>query len=181
VSGFEFRPLQRCDFALLSQWLATPHVARWWDDDPSLAALEADYGGSIDGTEPCQVFIACCDGAPLGFAQRYLWHAYPDYVAELAPIMAAPAAACSIDYFIGPVAALGRGLGTRMIAAFARKVWHDGTMNASCILVPTHADNRASWRTLERAGFERVAEGELTPDNPADDRRHFIYRIDRPA
>jgi aminoglycoside 6'-N-acetyltransferase len=181
VNGFQFRPLQRNDFALLSRWLAAPHVARWWDDDPSPAALEADYGGCIDGTEPCQAFFACGDGAPLGFVQRYLWHAYPAYVAELAPILAAPAAACSIDYFIGPVAALGRGLGARMISPFAREVWRDGAMNASCILVPTHADNRASWRTLERVGFQRVAEGELTPDNPVDDRRHFIYRLARPV
>jgi aminoglycoside 6'-N-acetyltransferase len=181
VSGFEFRLLQRSDFALLGQWLATPHVARWWDDDPSPAALEADYGGCIDGTEPCQVFIASCGGAPLGLVQRYLWHAYPAYVAELAPIMAAPPAACSIDYLVGPVEALGRGLGTQMIAAFVHEVWRERTMHASCILVPTHADNRASWRTLERAGFARVAEGELTPDNPVDDRRHFIYRQDRPV
>ena len=43
-------------------------------------------------------------------------------------------------------------------------------------LVPVHADNRASWRALERAGFTRVAEGDLEPDNPQDTRDHVVYR-----
>jgi aminoglycoside 6'-N-acetyltransferase len=34
---------------------------------------------------------------------------------------------------------------------------------------------------LERAGFERVAEGELEPDNPIDSRDHYIYRRRRQA
>jgi aminoglycoside 6'-N-acetyltransferase len=49
------------------------------------------------------------------------------------------------------------------------------------VIVPVHADNIASWRTLEKAGLTRVAHGELDPDNPIDDRRHYIYRVDRPA
>ncbi len=71
---FTFTPLRRCDFSLLSEWLSTPHVARWWDDDPSLAAIEADYGGCVDGTETAEVFIAHCDGAEacLGHLARRL-------------------------------------------------------------------------------------------------------------
>ncbi len=179
-SNYAFRPLQRSDFALLSQWLATPHVSRWWDDDPSLQAIEADYGGSVDGTEPSKVFIALRNGAPLGLIQGYLLHAYPQYVAELAPLIVAPDRAYSMDYFIGPVDALGQGLGTSMIEAFVRAVWQDNS-NPCCIFVPTHATNRASWRALERAGFVRVATGDLEPDNPIDSTLHFIYRIERPS
>jgi hypothetical protein len=43
------------------------------------------------------------------------------------------------------------------------------------------AGNGASWRALERAGFHRVAEGELTPDNAADPPDHVVYRLTRPA
>ena len=42
-----------------------------------------------------------------------------------------------------------------------------------------HAENRASWRALESAGFARVAEGELEPDNPADTRAHVVYQLTR--
>ena len=44
-----------------------------------------------------------------------------------------------------------------------------------------HADNIGSWRALEKAGLTRVAHGELDPDNPIDDRRHRVYRVDRPT
>ena len=35
-------------------------------------------------------------------------------------------------------------------------------------------------RAVERAGFRRVAAGELTPDNPIDNRDHYVYQVDRP-
>jgi aminoglycoside 6'-N-acetyltransferase len=43
------------------------------------------------------------------------------------------------------------------------------------------AGNVASWRALEKAGLERVAEGDLTPDNPVDPPLHYVYRADRPS
>ena len=180
MNTFEFEPIQRSHFPLLSEWLRTPHVARWWHDDPSLAAIEADYGANVDGTEPSEVFIARCDGIPLGLVQRYRLHDYPQYLAELAPIISTPASARSIDYLVGPVEALGKGLGTAMIQAFVRTVWCD---HAACshIIVPVNVANRASCRVLERAGFVCVATGDLTPDNPVDDTWHFIYGLQRDA
>ena len=47
------------------------------------------------------------------------------------------------------------------------------------MIVPVHAGNRASWRALERAGFTRVAAGELRPDNPRDSRDHYVYGLNR--
>ncbi|MDM0117336.1 GNAT family N-acetyltransferase [Variovorax sp. J22R133] len=174
-----FRPLARSDFALLGLWLRQPHVARWWADDPSPAALERDYGACIDGTEPAAVFIATADNAPLGFIQRYRLAAYPHYVSELASVIEIPEYASSIDYFIGPPGQLHRGLGTAMLGAFASATWR-ADPGTSCILVPTHAHNAASNRALERAGFRAVATGELEPDHPADTREHVIYRLDAP-
>jgi RimJ/RimL family protein N-acetyltransferase len=51
--------------------------------------------------------------------------------------------------------------------------------DAHDVVVPVHADNRASWRALEKAGFTRVAEGDLEPDDPADTRDHVVYRRHR--
>jgi len=177
---FHFVPIRRSDFALLSQWLATAHVARWWDDDPALDAIESDYGGCVDGTEPCEVFIAQWDGRPIGLIQRYRFGAYPQYAMEMAHIMDVAPECTSIDYLVGPPDALGKGWGSAMIAAMAARIWEDdpGTPR---IIVPVQADNQASWRALERAGFVRVAEGELAPDNPADRPAHFIYSLGRPT
>lgn len=171
----EFTPLRRSDFPLLSDWLATPHVARWWDDDPSPDAIENDYGGCVEGTEPAEVFIVRCDGAAVGLIQRYRIGAYPQYLGEIAAVVDIPADAASIDYLVGPPDALGKGLGTAMIAAFVARTWQDYPATPS-IVVPVHADNRASWRALERAGFVRIAEGALAPDNPIDSRAHYIYQ-----
>jgi aminoglycoside 6'-N-acetyltransferase len=163
---------------MLSAWLSTPHVRRWWDDDPSIEAIEKDYGGCVDGTEPAEVFIARFGVAPVGLMQRYRFGAYPQYMAELAHLVDVPAEATSIDYLIGPEYALGRGLGTAMIAQFVQRIWRDDPSTPS-IVVPVQADNRASWRSLERAGFTRVAQGDLAPDNPVDRPLHFIYRTTR--
>lgn len=179
MSEFDFRRLARNDFSLLSRWLTQPHVARWWDDDPSLDAIEADYGGCIDGTEPAEVFIALREGEPVGFVQRYRLDSYPQYLDELAPVLSVAASALSIDYLIGPPEALGRGWGAAMIVAFAHQLWRD-CPDASALIVPVHAGNIASWRALERAGFARAASGLLQPDNPADSKDHYIYRLDRP-
>lgn len=180
---FEFRPLQRADFPLLSGWLQTPHVYRWWNDDPSLAAIEADYGGCVDGTEPAEVFIVWHAGAALGLIQRYRFGAYPAYMDELAPVLQATmqvhASDTGIDYLIGPPASLGKGLGSALIAAFSARVFSDDPATPS-IVVPVQADNHASQRALERAGYVRIAEGELAPDNPADRPAHVIYRLANP-
>ena len=75
---------------------------------------------------------------------------------------------------------LGRGLGAEMIRAFINRLWRDDR-SALCVIVPLNALNAASVRALERAGFARVASGDLSPDNPIDDPAHFIYRLDRPG
>jgi aminoglycoside 6'-N-acetyltransferase len=163
---------------MLRHWLHTPHVARWWADDSSDEGLEEMYGGCIDGMEPAEVFIAERGGRPIGLAQRFRIDAYPTYRDEVAALTGIPAATSSIDYLIGPEDAIGRGWGTELIRAFTARLWRDDPGTTS-IIVPVHAENIASWRVLERAGFRRVAAGDLTPDNPADSSRHFVYRLDR--
>jgi aminoglycoside 6'-N-acetyltransferase len=168
------------DFPLLARWLAEPHVARWWHHETSAAAVERDFGPSARREEPNEDLLAFLDGVPLGLLQRSFLHDYPEYLDELAPLTAVPPRAMTIDYLIGDAAAVGRGLGTRMIRSALEELWA-GHEDAECVIVAVHADNTASWRVLEKAGLVRVAEGEIDPDNPIDDRRHFVYRRDRPT
>ena len=92
----------------------------------------------------------------------------------------APPATVSLDYFVADPSMRGQGLGPRMIAALVADVW-TAYPGAPAVIVPVAAANRTSWRALERAGFRRVAEGQMTPDNPIDPPDHVIYRIDRPS
>ncbi len=175
-----FRLLRRHDFPLLRSWLAEPHVARWWNHDVSPAAVERDFGPSIDGSDPAEVFVVQAGGRDVGLIQRYMFSDNPGYIDELAPLLAVPAEALSIDYFIGERSASRRGLGTAMIRAAVAGTWRDHSQ-APAIVVPVNAGNVASWRMLERAGFRRIASGPLTPDNPIDGPAHFVYRIERPS
>jgi aminoglycoside 6'-N-acetyltransferase len=172
-----FRPLSRRDFPLLRAWLAEPHVARWWNHDASAAAVERDFGPSIDGADAAEILIARAQGREVGLLQRCRFADNPEYLEELAPLLAVPGAALSIDYFIGDPAALRRGIGTSMIRAAVAAIRRDHPA-APAIVVPVSAANVASWRVLERAGFRRVASGPLRPDNPVDGPAHFVYTID---
>ena len=67
----DFRGLARSDFPLVASWLAEPLVARWWNHEHSMEALEREFGGCIDGREPTDVFIASLGSQPFGLIQRY--------------------------------------------------------------------------------------------------------------
>ena len=172
---FSFVPLQRSDYPLLSEWLRQPHVAAWWADDPDLAALELQYGDCIDGKEACHGFLACYDQEPIGLVQYFLLAAYPEYAAEIAEHVVIPQGSASMDYMIGVPKLVNRGLGTRMLDAFVKKIFaeaSDASPEVTHILVPTHLDNKASWGVLEKIGFERMVVCKMEPDNPEHSKEH---------
>ncbi len=173
-------PLSKSEFELLGRWLSEPVVARWWNHETSACAVERDFGPAVDGLEPTSVLIAEIDATPFGLIQHYPIAADPDYLAELTTVCQLPGGAVCIDYLIGVAALRGRGLGAAMIAAGLEVIWAERT-DASVVIVAVHAENLASWRALERAGFTRVAAGELRPDDPRDSRDHYVYGLNRPA
>jgi len=174
-----WRRLTEDDFPLLISWLEQPHVARWWNHETSIEAVRRDFGPATRGEEPSEEFLAHLDGTPIGLMQRCRLADYPEYLEEVATLIEVPPGAMTIDYLIGEPQLVGRGLGPQLIRSAVQAIW-DEHAGAPCVLVPVSAANRASWRALEKAGLLRVAEGELEPDNPIDDRAHYLYRIDRP-
>ncbi|MGH8951131.1 MAG: GNAT family N-acetyltransferase [Acidimicrobiia bacterium] len=179
MGAVTFRRLTRADFPMLAEWLAEPHVARWWNHEFTPEAIERDFGSTVDGEEPGEDHVVLIDGRPIGLIQYSRYADYPEYEEELAAVLPVPDDAVSIDYLIGDPALTGRGVGTTMIAAFASHIWQTNP-DATCIIVPVSSANAASWRALQRAGFRTVARGDLEPDNPIDDRSHEILQLDRP-
>lgn len=171
------------DFPLLATWLSHPHVHRWWFHEFTTEAVARDFGPSARGEEPNEALLVLLAGAggprPVGLVQRCFWHDYPEYVREIAPILTVPRDAATIDYLIGEAADTGHGLGPAIIRTVLADTWATRP-RAGCVIVPVALGNRPSWRALEKAGFTRVATGELEPDNPADPPDHVVYRIDRP-
>jgi aminoglycoside 6'-N-acetyltransferase len=174
----ELRPLRRADLPLLCRWLAEPLVARWWHDDATPEAVEAQYGPSVDGVDPTAVYLGMHDGQPFGLVQVYAFADEPEFLAELSAVCPVPPGALSIDYLIGEPSARGRGLGAALIAAAVARGFADHPQ-AEDVLVPVARGNEASWRALRRAGATWYAEGRLTPDNPIDPRDHVVHRFVR--
>ena len=164
-----FRPLGRADLARLSQWLAAPHVAAWWREDPELEAVEARYGPCIDGTDPTELFVVELDGRPVGMAQRYLVADYPSWSDALRLGDAA-----GIDYLIGVEELTGMGLGGRIISEFTDLTF-DRYRNVAQIAVAVQQANRASWRALEKAGYIRVFAGTIESTDPSNDGPSYVY------
>ena len=176
--SYSFRRLTRAEFPLLAGWLANPHVARWWNHETSPEAVERDFGTSADGGEPSEDLLVLRDDLPVGLIQRCKLRDYPEYLTEFETLTEVPAEAATIDYLIGEAGLTGQGIGTAMIAAIVEDTW-SAYPDTTAIMVAVVAGNRPSWRALERAGFRRVAEGPMEPDNPIDDPLHYLYRVDR--
>ena len=164
---------------MLAEWLREPQVARWWNHETTLEAVERDFGASTRGEEPGEDLLVLLDGAnrpaaALGDLRL------PRGSHGIPAVIEVPVGAVELDYFIADPALRGRGLKSRMIAAAVEDTWNSYS-DAPAVLVAVVAANVASWRALEKAGLKRVAEGPMSPDNPIDDALHYIYRVDRPG
>ena len=176
---FTFRLLTRRDFPLLSRWLAAPHVRPWWREDPDPAAVARRYGPAVDGQDPTECHLVALDGRPFGFAQRYRLGDHPAWQRAL-EVTGAPTDGCGMDYLIGPAQCIGQGLGPALIAAFVHDTWVRYP-EAPAVVVDVAVDNRRSWRSLEKAGFDRIWSGRLESDDPSDDGGQHVYVRHRPA
>ena len=64
--------------ALLARWIAAPHVAPWWRDEPSPRRRRGDLRARRwTAHDPTEVFIVEIDGRAVGYVQRYLLDDYP--------------------------------------------------------------------------------------------------------
>jgi aminoglycoside 6'-N-acetyltransferase len=172
-----FRSLERDDLATLAAWIAAPHVALWWRSPPGLDDVRATYEPIIDQTDPTEVFIFEADGIPIGMIQRYLLADYPEWAGVVAPMIAVEHAS-GIDYLIGSIAHLGRGIGSQMIAAFVDLTFKH-CPDITSVVVAVNQDNRRSWRALEKSGFQRTWAGTLESDDPSDLGLSYVYVRDR--
>lgn len=175
-----WRPLAAADLEMLAGWLREPQIARWWNHDADAEAVWSDFGASVRGEEAGEDLVVMLDGKPVGLVQRSAIGDYPEDLAEFSAIVDVPDGAIELDYLIASPALRGRGLGSRMIAAVIRDTWSVYPA-APAVLVAVVAANVASWRALEKAGLWRIGEGDMEPENPADNPRHYVYRVDRPA
>jgi len=155
-----FRPLTRADLPMLHGWLQRPHVAQWWREPATLAGVEDDYFSAEALASTTRAYIALLDGEPLGFIQSYVALGSGDgwWEDETDP------GTRGIDQFLADEARLGRGIGSAMVDAFARRLFVDPAVTK--IQTDPSPDNERAIRCYRRAGF--VDRGVIvTPDGPA--------------
>jgi aminoglycoside 6'-N-acetyltransferase len=153
----------------VARWLALPHVAPWWSDEPTVTALETSYGPSVDGTDPTEGFIIELEGRPVGFIQRYRLDDYPPWAEALGIEHAA-----GIDYLIGAPELIGVGLGPVVVGSFTTLTF-ERYPDIERMGVAVQQANHRSWRALEKAGYDRVFEGMIDSDDPSDAGPSYVY------
>ena len=119
-------------------------------------------------------FVIEADSAPVGLIQHYRHADYSEWDAAVG----VPAAA-GTDYLVGDPAYTGKGVGSTAIALAA-----DHALAAypevACVVAVPQADNPASRRALEKAGFRLREIRDLDSDDPSDAGPGAIYVKARP-
>lgn len=139
------------DLSDLIRWRQAPHVHKWWvaDGEPTEENVTAQYSPDIDGMTATRLWIAEVNGRSVGFLQDYRIKDYPEYA-----LLGPDPEAIGVDYAIGEESWLGRGLGTRMLWAWALRA-HSRFPGASMFFAAPDHRNEPSLRVLDKVGFQR--------------------------
>jgi RimJ/RimL family protein N-acetyltransferase len=167
----DFRPLTASDLPVLYEWLQREHVRCWWTDRETYAEVVEHYLPSIEGRDPTRLYLIFLDDRAAGFIQSYLVSDYPEWQQRVA----VEDGVAGVDLFIGEADLIGRGLGSEALARFVRDVVLSDSEIHACIADPD-AENHASLRIFEKAGFRRVRDF-TDPDD--QNRLHALVRLDR--
>jgi len=143
------RAMTRGDLGDVVRWRRSEHVRRWWagDGEPTPVAVERRYGPRIDGLTPTRMWVVEVNGRSTGFVQDYRIGDYPEYA-----VLGPDPAAIGVDYLIGEPAWVGRGIGVRMLWAWAQRARRRFPDAAACFAAPDHR-NQPSLRVLAKTGF----------------------------
>jgi aminoglycoside 6'-N-acetyltransferase len=156
-----FIPLAQSHFPLLLKWLETPHVKAWWDKDVTwtFELIEEKYGHYVKGykrlklkgqviEKPVHAFIIALNDTPIGYIQYYNKHDFsPEQDYETTEL---PASCAALDWHIGEVAFIGKGIGSKALSLFLD---HHVFPSFNCVFVDPDTANQTAIRVYEKAGF----------------------------
>lgn len=159
--------MSRADFGEAQRWFDAAHVRAFWTDRRS---VDEKYGPRVEGDSPFSVWIVEVDGVPAGVVQSCPARQYAWWPSELGLDDA-----IVVDGLVGEPALVGRGVGTLALARLIERVLAEDP-SASGVAAATEADNAASCRVLEKAGFTCVFAGDLERDGQRGRRVYFRAR-----
>jgi RimJ/RimL family protein N-acetyltransferase len=143
------------DYERIVAWRNQPHVREWWDPDDPPLTLEAAIEELSAETQPSHPTTACIvevSGAPAGYVQAYPWDGEKPYLAEVGITL--PAGAWGLDIFIGELALIDQGIGSRTVRLLSDHLFSDHA--ATAVAVMTEAGNSRAQAAYARAGMRSV-------------------------
>jgi aminoglycoside 6'-N-acetyltransferase len=163
------QPMLTTDLDLVSGWLRTPEVARWYLVGSTIDNELNDLHRAIVGVEPTKVLLVVERAKPIGWCQWYLCGDYPEHARE---VNAKPGDV-GIDYAIGDPTRRRAGVGTELIATLITRIRrchpHAG------VIADPETSNIASRRVLEKNGFRLLDERPVASEPTAAPMA--IYRL----
>jgi RimJ/RimL family protein N-acetyltransferase len=142
---YHFRDVTREDLPLLAEWLAEPHIAKWWGDETTESLSEIEQ--AMESTET-RAMIVELDGRPLAYLQFYDPH-----LEEGHPYQDQPKGTLGIDISIGPADLVGIGHGSAIVRQLVEQLFAAG---APRIVIDPDPENTQAIRAYEKAGFRHV-------------------------
>ncbi|MCK7613315.1 GNAT family N-acetyltransferase [Roseibium sediminicola] len=147
-----FRPVTSDDLPLLADWMARPHWRAWWGEPETELGYIRDMLEGRDTTKP---FIFQVDGSDSGYIQ--VWYVKdqqgPEVVTDYPWVVLLPKDAVGVDLSIADGKELSRGLGTKVLQAFVRKLQQDGHHR---ILIDPDPANLRAVKAYRKAGFREI-------------------------
>ena len=144
-----FRRLEQSDLPMLTDWLAEPHLRRFYQKTPvTLEVVAREYGPVIRREEPSSSHLAFRNGEPFAYLQCYRNADYPDW-ARVIDV----ADGISIDLFIGKPGYLRRGLGRSALRAYVQRVAFPLYAEEQRAYIGHDLTYTAALRCSEAAGF----------------------------
>lgn len=160
---YQFRPLEKVDFAMVAAWIGQPHVQKWWQEPATVEHVAKEYGPCTDGDFKTRVYVVELDGTAMGMMQCYRVEDYAETDSEWDTSQWDAAGYVGIDYLIGDVVLTGKGHGTAMIKAFVEEIVKSLYPEAVGALADPEVANAVSQAALRKAGFRPykvIPEGE---------------------
>ncbi len=155
-TSYQFTRVTMAHFAMLSDWLATPEVTRWWGDAREQASILRE--DILDSRMAMSMNVVSLATVPFAFIQDYEVHAWPQR-----HLAALPSGSRAIDTFIGVDSYLGQGHGSSFLHQRAQYLIDQG---APVVVIDPEVANARAIRAYEKAGFVRqsiaaTAEGDV--------------------
>lgn len=152
LGQISFMPVEPSHYSLLLKWLNEPHVREWWGDPQKELGFIRDMVEGRDSTRP---FIFAVAGEPVGYIQCWYvgdqqkgqWLEDNPWLADMPP------EAVGVDLTIGIADRLSKGIGSRALIEFTRKLFEDGHRT---IIIDPDRDNTRAVRAYTKAGFRSL-------------------------